>query len=48
MPNLVTERIVNPVNQLAIPQEDSLAGTDQSYTAPIVSHVETKESTQSI
>ena len=40
MPNHVIERTANPVNQLAIPQEDSLAGTDQSYTAPIVSHVD--------
>ena len=48
MPNHAIERTATPVNQLAIPQEDSLVGTDQSYTAPIVFLVETMGSMQSI
>ena len=48
MPNHVIERIANPVNQLAIPQEDSPAGTDQSYIAHTVSHEKKKGSMQNI
>ena len=48
MPNHAIERTATPVNQLAIPQEDSLAGTDQSYTAAIVSPVRIMGSMQSI
>ena len=41
MPNHATERIAILVNQLAIQQGDSHAGTDPYYTEPIVSLVET-------
>merc|ERR1711954_71331 len=42
--NHVVERIATLVNQLAIPQEDSPVGTDQSYIVLSVSHVKRKES----
>ena len=41
MPNHATERTATLVNQLAIQQGDSHAGTDPYYTEPIVSPVET-------
>merc|ERR1711954_163854 len=44
MPNHVAERTVIPVNQLAIPQEDSLVGIDQSYIVLSVSHAKRKGS----
>ena len=48
MHNHATKRIATRVNQLAILQEDSHAGTDQYCTEPTVSPVETMGSLQSI